>query len=165
VAEQNDRNRIGRRAMAGLVVAAMGILLWFAPKRQPATGPPADPVDRVTAMIDAARTGDVPGYLACLSGSALRQAESQIGGDAERFGEFLRAGLAGLNGLAFHDQEQPAADRLRLTVERVFADYNERQTLELVRVGDRWSIQEMSPMARYVPTIRYGTPVAPAATQ
>jgi hypothetical protein len=120
----------------------------------------AGPQDAVYAMLDAARDGNVPRYLAAHTGqmeAALRQTIAEKG--EAGFAAYLRQFHAPIKGIAILEP-QPLTDReVRLRVEYVYQDRNEAQTMYLEKLSSGWKIARVEAAERVKTLIPYGTPV------
>lgn len=146
-----------------------------APERAGALAPAApaeegpSPSRPVEEAFDAARRGDIDGYLAHFTEPLhTRLARAR----AEKGDAYLRDYLDRLTkpmlGIAadLTRKETVGPETLRLPIHFVYKDRDETQTYVVQRVGSEWKISQIEP-ARSVPTqIPYGTPldqVLPAA--
>jgi hypothetical protein len=121
-----------------------------------------EPSQRIEDAFQAARKGDLDGYLAQFADPLRAQLARTR---AERGDRYLRDYLARLTGpvkgLAFDPtrREEVAPETVRFPVEFIYADRNEIQTFVLQREGDRWRIRSID-TPRSAPTlIPYGTPI------
>jgi hypothetical protein len=112
----------------------------------------------MAAMVESASAGQIDRFLDCFTGAALSEVEAardSLG--TERFAESLRASVAGLKGTVLHAGQVEGTVLVTLTLERVFADGNEKQEIRLRRVDDEWKIDQYSSKSRFVPEQRYGS--------
>ncbi len=144
-----------------LMLLAVGIIVGQKYKWKP-PAPPADPTpqDAVYGMLDAARAGDVRGYLASYTGqmeTALRQSLAET--TEAKFGQYLKDSNAAIKGVAI-DATQALTDReTKLRVEYVYQDRNEAQTIFLEKNGQTWRIARVEGAERVKTLVPYGTPV------
>lgn len=119
-----------------------------------------EPRDTIYAMLDAARDGDVEGYIACHTGEMARQLEqSRDEMTPERFARYLADRNREIKGIAINEPEMPSADQARIRVEYVYQDRNEVQQVYLGKVGGDWKIQGVDAAERVKTLVPYGTPV------
>lgn len=155
-----------RRAAAvlGAVVLLSATVLVARPGRpRPAAlaGTNVEPEDCIAQMIRAQQRGDVDAYLACFAGEFYDRLAARM--DAQprsRVCAELQHSAAGLMGHACTSREV-AGEMAVITLERIFASYNERQRVRLRRNGRTWRITDVETLQRYAPSIPYGTPVVP----
>ena len=142
-------------AVLALVVAGIalrGRLLKTQPERQPQ--------DAVYAMLDAARAGDVKGYLAAYTGameSSLRQSVKESGEPA--FAKYLRDTNSSVKGVAVQAPQPASGGDVSLRVEYVYQDRNEAQTMLLQKIGSAWKIARVDGAERVKTLVPYGTKV------
>lgn len=160
-ATQSTRPAQRRLAVAVSVVVMIALLALVLLNRNRASAPNADdPNEVVRTMVAAERAGDVETWLGCFAGELRDQLEARLAaGSREQAAGELRHGAARLTGVVTTDSTQLAADRVRVVLERVYTDSNERQELELQRTGGRWQIVRQTVLDRFAPEIPYGTPV------
>jgi hypothetical protein len=126
-----------------------------------ASAPPArTPELTVYAMLDAARNGDVNGWLAVYTGNlaASFQAAARERG-APAFSDWLKSTDASLKGVALQPAEKLGDGSVRVQVEYVFADRNEKQAVYLRLVDNAWRIERLDSAARVPTLVPYGTTV------
>lgn len=159
----NQTTRPAQRRLAVMVSAVVMIALLAVVllNRNRASAPKADdPNEVVSTMVAAEREGDVETWFGCFAGELRDQLETRLSaGSREQAAGELRHGAARLTGVVTTDSTQLAADRVRVVLERVYTDSNERQELELQRIGGRWRIVRQAVLDRFAPEIPYGTPV------
>lgn len=124
--------------------------------------PKADPTpqDTVYAMFDAAREGDVNGYLSHYAGqmvASLRQTVAEQGEAA--FARYLKETNAPVKGIAILEPQPLTEREVKLRVEYVYADRNEAQVFYLEKDGSQWKIARLDSSERVKTLIPYGTPV------
>ncbi len=148
--------------MAAAALIALGAKSgWKLPSFAPIAAKPAPtPQDTVYAMLDAARAGDVNGYLGSYTGqmaAALRQslAESTPAG----FAQYLRDSNAAIKGIAINEPQTLTDREVKLRVEYVYKDRNEAQFFYLERTGSAWKIARVDGAERVKTLVPYGTPV------
>jgi hypothetical protein len=118
------------------------------------------PQDAVYAMLDAARAGNVPAYLARYDGAlqaSLRQSAREMGDAA--FAKYLRDSNAAIKGVAVEAPQQQSPAEATLHVEYVYQDRNEAQTMLLRQVGGAWKIARVDGAERVKTLVPYGSPV------
>jgi hypothetical protein len=111
-------------------------------------------------MLNAARAGDVPAYLASYTGpmeAALRQSLGEFT-DVD-FARYLRNSTANLKGAAVSDPENISASEVKIRVEYVYQDRNAIQTMYLDRSPSGWKISRTDGEERVKTLIPYGTPL------
>lgn len=125
---------------------------------QPAAGP--SPQDAIYAMLDAAREGDVAGYLSYYTGqmeASLKQAVAEQGKAA--FGAYLKETNAPIKGIAITEPQVLTDREVKARVEYVYADRNEIQIFHLEKQDNQWKIARLETAERIKTLIPYGTPV------
>ncbi len=153
------RERTAQVATVAILAAA---LVLVAVKRGgwKARAAPVTPQDTVYRMLDAARDGDVRGYLRCYTGqmdSTLRQIVTEKGAPA--LAAYIRNFNASIKGVALQEP-QPVSDReVRLRVEFVYQDRNEAQLYYLEQAGGEWKISRLENTQGVQTPVPYGTPV------
>jgi hypothetical protein len=150
--------------VAALLLAGVFVFAWR--KGRPAANGER-PSDCVSALIAACRAEDVAAYLDRFAPPLRDRIEAQLaaGGRHDQVAASLGEQVADLKGLVTTDVEAIEPDQVRLVVERVYAEFHERQTVRLRRVEGRWKIAELGPLRRIVPEIPYGAPAAPLADE
>ena len=141
-------------AIAGLALAP-GIRLPLL--RRPA---PSEPQDSIYAMLNAARAGDVKGYMGAYTGSMEASLRETIAESSEpAFAQYLKSSAATIKGVALSDRENISESAAKVRVEYVYEDRNEVQTIYLERRPEGWKIARTDTSER-IPTLTpYGTPV------
>ncbi len=113
-------------------------------------------------MIDESKAADIEGYLSCFSGDLRERLEANLRQMGEEgFRAYLRDRLAELKGVAIYDVEESDAEA-SLTVEYVFAEESERQSMRLERTRGTWRIAGADASRRERSLIPYGTPIEQA---
>src|SRR5690242_2208967 len=135
-----------RRLLAAILTAGvMAALLWAGlrqravpPARQSASGDAADsdtpqsPEAAVRALLASAQRGDVASYRAAFSGSLRERIDRELNErGVDRFAGQLRRASAARKSHAIFAAEPDGPDAVRITVENVYPDRNERQTYRL----------------------------------
>ena len=154
------RDRKVQLATIAVLVAALSVAVVRKTALRRAVEAAREPEDTVYAMLDAARTGDVTGYLACYTeplASGLRQALAESGEPA--FARYLRDSHAALKGAAVSDPQPVTGSEVTVRVEYVYQDRNEAQTLYLQKGSKGWKISRADSDQRVRTLIPYGTPV------
>ncbi len=150
------------RAAAAITVLLLAAVLAFAwnRSRSPALAS-SEPQDSVYAMLNAARAGDVPRYLASYSGRMevdLLETLRESGEPA--FASYLRDSHAAVKGAAVSDPEPLPNGEQKVRVEYIYEDRNEVQFLYLEKRDGRWKIVRADLDARAPALIPYGTPMS-----
>jgi hypothetical protein len=126
---------------------------------QPPRLVPASRHDVIYAMLDAARTGDVPRFLSCFQGpladSLKRSADEQ--GEA-RFAQYLRQSNEPIKGFAVADLPPASDGEIKVRVELVYRDRNEAQIFHLAGQGVAWRIVRLEAAERVRTLVPYGAP-------
>jgi hypothetical protein len=120
----------------------------------------AGPQDTIYAMLDAARTGNVPSYLASYTGAlqaSLREAARESSGQG--FAKYLHDSNASIKGVAVSEPQQLSETAVNVRVEYVYGDRNEAQSLRLEKIDGEWKIVAVDGAERVKTLIPYGTPV------
>jgi hypothetical protein len=158
-----------RRILAGiLTVALMGLLLWSGSRRPAATpevaeadDPAAGAEGRLRALLESARDGDVAAYLDAFSGPLRQRLEREVaerGRDA--FAAELRRAARARKSHAVFAPESDGPETVRIAVEAVYADHNERRTYRLDRTPDGWSVTDVDAARGHTPLAKFGTPAS-----
>jgi hypothetical protein len=157
---------MNRRIIAGIVtVGALG-LVFAVGSRHPADGPAGrasdgsrTPEGRLRALLDDARAGDVDAYINAYA-EPLRSRIARQVDEAGRtsFAAELRRAAAARRGHAFFAPEPDGPDAVRIAVETVYPDRNERQVYRLERGPDGWRVAGVELLHGRSPAARFGTP-------
>jgi hypothetical protein len=128
--------------------------------RPAAPKPDPTPQDAIYAMLDAARLGDVKGYVASYTGqmeASLRQsiAETTDAG----FAKYLKDQNASIKGIAISEPQTLTDREVKVRVEYVYQDRNEAQLMFLEKSGTTWKISRVDSTERVKTLVPYGTPV------
>ncbi|MDP8983405.1 MAG: hypothetical protein M3O35_22750 [Acidobacteriota bacterium] len=118
------------------------------------------PEDAIYEMLDAAKKGDVPRYLAAYSGpmeASLKQSIAESSPTA--FRQYLIDTNATLKGVAVTTAEPPTTREVKLRVEYVYQDRNETQLMYLEKLPPGWKITRAESSQRVKTLVPYGTPV------
>jgi hypothetical protein len=162
---------MSRRILAGVLTVALLGLIFSIGARRPSAGPvgaraaaidPAGtPEARLRKFIEDARAGDVDGYLDAytepLRSRIVREAD-EVGRAA--FAANLRRASEARKGHALYAPEPDGPDTVRIAVEAVYLDRNERQVYRLERRPDGWRIAGVEPARGSVPVARFGAPAS-----
>ena len=153
-----------------LIVIAAGLVLvvgretdWRLPggaTLSSSKAPDDDPVDAINRMTDAAREGDVAGYLSCFGGQmekALRQSVAEMTPD--RFARYLTENNKLIKGIAMYKPEAVSDSAVDVRVEYVYADRNEAQRFRVEKLSGAWVITKVDGVERVETIVPYGTPV------
>ena len=124
--------------------------------------PKADPTpqDAIYAMLDAARMGDVRGYMASYSGqmeASLRQSVAET--TESGFAKYLKDQNAAITGIAISEPQTLTDREVKVRVEYVYQDRNEAQMMFLEKVAGAWKISRVDSTERVKTLVPYGTPV------
>jgi hypothetical protein len=148
-----------------VLLAALGVVLarktgWRIPHPAAAQNENQGPQDTIYAMLNAARAGDVRGYLANYTGpteAALRQtlAESTEPG----FSKYLSDSNSSLKGVAVSDPQTITDSEASVRVEYVYQDRNDVQMMYLQKGPSGWKISRTDGEERVKTLVPYGTPV------
>jgi hypothetical protein len=119
----------------------------------------AAPQDTVYAMLNAARAGNVKGYLATCTGAMESGVRQTLAETSEvRFAQYLRDSNAKLKGVAVADPHIGGREAT-VRVEYVYQDRNEAQRMYLEKGPKGWKIARVDDDERVKTLIPYGTPV------
>jgi hypothetical protein len=162
---------MSRRIIAGaLTVVVLALILAVSSRRPPSgSGGAATAVNddsgtpeaRLRRFMDDARAGDVDGYLTAYAEplrSRIAREADEVGRTA--FAAALRRASEARKGHALYAPEPDGPDAVRIAVESVYADRNERQVYRLVRDGDGWRIAAVEAARGREPVARFGTPAS-----
>jgi hypothetical protein len=141
-------------------VAALVILVAVVAGRRPGTRYVgfATPEDCVTAHAQACKDGDVPAYLACLSGPLLDEARRLA--QAGTLPAALRRSLAGVKSWVLAGSAAAEGDSATAEVDLVRPEGTRRVRFRLARTPAGWRIVAVD-APRDLPTpVRYGTHVS-----
>ena len=136
------------------------------PRSQPisaAPSPDPKPADAVHDAFNAAREGDVAGYLEQFTEPLKSELVARREADgAAAFAQYLRRATDSVKGLVTREWQQVEdSSEVRLPVEYVYADRNEVQMYRLRQERGRWRIYALE-AAETTPTlIPYGAQVRP----
>jgi hypothetical protein len=151
------RQRLASILTFAILAVALAVILGRKNVRiQPAD---ASPEDAIYAMLDAAKKGDVPRYLAYYSGpmeASLKQSIAESSSTA--FSQYLIDTNAALKGVAVTAPESPTAREAKVRVEYVYQDRNEIQFMYLEKLPT-WKITRVESAQRVKTLVPYGTPV------
>jgi hypothetical protein len=155
------RDRKAQLLTVAVLLAALAVGLarktgW----RLPEARAPQTPQDAVYAMLDAARAGDVKGYLASYTGpmqTALQQALAET--TEPGFAKYLKDSNALIKGIAISDPQKITDVETQVKVEYVYQDRNEVQMMYLEKSPNGWKISRADSDQRVKTLIPYGTPV------
>jgi hypothetical protein len=155
--------------LAGAVTLALiaGVLLLGRRKQDTSAAADATPENCVEQMLAAADRGDVDAYLDFFTGSQREQIERDLAQQTrEGFARSLAEAQREMKGrsvqLAAADPNAAAAppsDTAEVTVERIYAHHNQRQTYLLRRTSAGWKIEDLRGAVNFQPPVPYGTPV------
>lgn len=150
------------RGLVGAGPAAGGAPAGPSLVTAPGAGEP-DPSDgagaRVQALLESARAGDVDAYLAAYSGPLRARLEREVREQGpEAFGQALRTAAAARKSHARFAPLADGPDTVRIVVESVYADRNERQTFRLERDGGDapWLVTDVETVKTQLPASKYG---------
>lgn len=159
----------------GVIVAAFGIAVgkkldwklpasggseFLAPVLSPVPAKQVEPRDVIYRMLDAARDGDVDGYLGCFSGEmAKRLGQSVTEMTRAGFASYLTRSNAEIKGIAINEPVLTSGSDAEVRVEYVYADRNEAQQMFLEKADGDWKIRRVDAAVRVKTLVPYGTPV------
>jgi hypothetical protein len=157
------------RIIAGLLtVAVLALVLGIGPRR-PTAGPgrflgraidsSETPEDRLRKLLDDARAGDVDAYLDAYAGplrSRIEREADERGRTA--FAAELRRAAASRKGHALFAPEPDGPEAVRIAIESIYPDRNERQVYRLERGPDGWRIAGVESARASTPAARFGAP-------
>jgi hypothetical protein len=129
------------------------------PVRPPAAKADRSPQDAIYAMLDAARSGDVPAYLGCYTGqmeTALRRTLAES--TPEGFAAYLKRQNAPVKGIAVNEPEPVTETESQVRVEFVYQDHNEVQIMYLRKTSSGWKIDRVETSERIQSPVPYGAP-------
>ena len=159
---------MNRRILAGFLTIAVLGLVVAAGARRPSTAPGGTsrhssdtPESVVSQLIADASKGDTKSYLNTFTGplrDRLAREAEEAGPVA--FAERLRAASSARKGHAIHAPEPDGPNAVRIAVESVYPDRNERQVYRLEREPDGWWIVEVDTIRGRVPAARFGAPAS-----
>jgi hypothetical protein len=115
---------------------------------------------RIEALLDSTRRGDVTGYLSAFGGSLRARLDQQV---AERGREAFAAGLrrsarAAKSYAVFSaEADDLSSDGASIVVETIFADRNQRQTYRLKQKGAGWLITGVATVRDQIPRHAVGS--------
>ncbi len=159
---------MNRRILAGfLTVAVLGLIVATGARRSSvAPGIASSRADDspeavVRKLIADASKGETPSYLDAFTGplrDRLAREAEEAGPSA--FAERLRAASSARKGHAIHAAEPDGPEAVRIAVESVYPDRNERQVYRLERGPGGWRITEVATIRGRVPAARFGAPAS-----
>lgn len=157
---------MSRRILAGfLTLAVLGAIVAVGARRpgvgSAAIDPAGTPEDCIRQLLEDARAGDVNAYLNAYA-EPLRSRLARQADEAGRaaFAESLRTAAAARKGHALYAPEPDGPDAVRIAVESVYPDRNERQVYRLESGPDGWRIAAVEWLRGREPASRFGSPAA-----
>ena len=118
------------------------------------------PQDAIYGMLDAARSGDVKGYLAFYSGQMSTALQQSVAETTEaKFAQYLKDSNAAIKGVAIAEPNLLSDTQVKVRVEYVYQDRNEAQTMLLEKQAGAWKIIRVDSSERVKTLVPYGTPV------
>ncbi|MEO7651288.1 MAG: hypothetical protein ABIZ80_12550 [Bryobacteraceae bacterium] len=124
------------------------------PKAEPS------PQDAIYGMLDAARAGDVKGYMASYSGQMETSLKQSLAETTEAaFARYLQESNASVKGIAISEPQVLTDRETKVRVEYVFQDRNEAQFMYLEKYPTGWKIARVDGAERVKTLVPYGTPV------
>ena len=158
------KERATRIVVAGVTLALLLSAAALSRSRIADDGAPkpvSTPNECLSRLTEAARDGDVTGYVDCFAGPMRAEIESQVAKAASRedFAAQLRSSLADLNGFAAFDESPPSETTARMVLERIYQGHNDRYRVSLLCENDVWRVVQMSRIGADNPPVEYGTPV------
>lgn len=158
-----------KHALAGIVTLALiaGVLLVGRGQRAATVPTAASPEECVEQMLAAADRGDIDAYLDHFTGRQRDEIARDLAQQTrEGFARSLAEAQTAMKGrsvqLAATDAKAatgPPLDTAEVTVERVYANHNQRQTYLLRRTSAGWKIEALRGATNFQPPVPYGTPV------
>ena len=118
----------------------------------------AAPEDRIYAMLDAARNGDVNAFLNSYAGQMKETVRQSITESTPAgFAKYLRDSNVAIKGVAISSPESLSDREVKLRVEYVYADRNEVQSAYLRKDGSSWKIFRVDGAERVKTLVPYGS--------
>jgi hypothetical protein len=159
---------MNRRILAAIATAGvLGLILAVGARRPAAgsgghrttSGPGETPEGLIRALLEDARAGDVEAYLDAYA-EPLRSRIARDVDEAGRalFADELRRAAVARRGHALFAPEPDGRDAVRIAVEMIYPDRNERQVYRLERGADGWRIAGVGSPRGRSPAARFGTP-------
>jgi hypothetical protein len=157
------KNRKAQALTIAVLVIAFGIVVARKNPQLPAVPlqkSEATPQDRIYAMLDAAREGNVSAYLDCYSGQMQTALQQTIAETSEaKFAAYLKESNAAIKGVALMEPQQIGDREVKVRAEYVYQDRNEVQVVYLEKVANTWKIARVDSADRVKTLVPYGTPV------
>ena len=160
-----------RRLIAGtLTVVLMVVLLWSGTRRppEPVVGPTVSKAgvwsarpseERIRALLSSAEEGDVSSYLDSFAGSLRERLEREVNERGRTaFADDLRRASRTRKSHAVFAPEPESLDAVRITVETVYPDRNERQTYRVERGESGWLVAGVETVKSHQPQSKFGAP-------
>lgn len=122
----------------------------------------ASPAECLEEMYLAAERGDVDAYLDCFTGVQRQRLDAELRTESrDAFASSIAETFRTLKGRAVNDlsTDPVDGDRAQLEAERIYPQYNERQTYGFRCEGGAWRIESLGAVRRFQPPVPYGTPV------
>lgn len=154
------RDRIAKVLTVGVLLLALAIGVVRKAGWRPAREKADSPQDAIYAMLNAARAGNVNGYLASYAGkmeAALRQTAAEH--TAAVFAKYLRESNALVKGVAVSDPQTLGDGEVKVRVEYIYGDRNEAQSVYLEKSPRGWKIVRTDADERVSTPVPYGTPI------
>lgn len=149
----------------GIVLSRQGSVQLLQLPALPAGGLTAEkseatPQDTIYQMLDAAREGNVAGYLALHTGQIETLLRNTIQEQSEAgFAKYLRDTNAPIKGIALQQPDLITDREAKVRVEYVYQDRNEVQQVYLEKNNGKWKIHRVDSAERIKTIVPYGTPV------
>ena len=133
--------RATRIAVAGVTLAVLVSAAALSRSRvadENSPKPVSTPDECLSRLTQAARDGDVAGYVDCFAGAMRTEIESQVqqATSREEFGAQLRASLASLKGFASFAESPTTETSARMIHERIYQGHNDSYRVSLRREND-----------------------------
>lgn len=166
------KERKAQVVTVSLLAVAMGIVLgqkagWkfsdyklsdFTPKAAVKADP--TPQDAIYGMLDAARLGDVKGYMNSYTGQMSSSLQESLAETTEAgFAKYLQDSNAAIKGIAISEPQTLTDREVKVRVEYVYQDRNEAQLMYLEKGPGGWKISRVDGVERVKTLVPYGTPV------
>lgn len=157
--------------LTALILASMLVLGARGPGRPAAPDAPSEALgvggadgagsaeDLIRGLLRSAERGDVAGYLGAFASPLRSRLAREVDGRGrDAFAADLRHASAARKSHAVFAAEPDGDDAVRVTVETIYPDRNERQTYRVGRSDDGWRVLDVAPIKSHQPTARFGSP-------
>lgn len=144
-----------------ILLVGIGFVLLARQENAPESGKPADVIN---AMFDAAKSGRLRKYFNCFTPGLRADLERRRREQGTRaFRRYLQERQQPVNGFVLSDL-RTSGDTATVTVEWVYNDHNEKQSVRLKKIAGKWRIDSFSEARRQEQAIPYGAPAYPLTT-